>query len=360
MKSFHDSRFTGIQVLRGIAILCIVFRHVRFIGRGEFGVDIFFCISGFAMMLSTHRGAEHYWKKRLIRILPLYSVMTLGTFLLLVLFPAMFENTTARVDQLLLSLFYIPFDIGGGVIAPILRVGWTINMVMYFYLVFFIALKISKKYRGYIASALIILMVAIEFIHPSKYAAIKLYGGPVALNFVFGMALYPVLQRVFAWLEGENAGDRAGMNAEARNRRNGIAAWISLAVSIAMLVILFIPEDALQMLVLSYRVPLREIPAAILVIGFFIMGQVWKMPGPLILLGDISYSLCLVHYYPILFLDRKIFDFEKFSPVSLLGVMVGIMLVIALSYVSYRVVEKNPLLMKLSGGTKKGKEGQEK
>ncbi len=358
MKSFYDSRFTGIQVLRGIAILCIVFRHVRFIGRGEFGVDIFFCISGFAMMLSTHKGAEHYWKKRLIRILPLYSVMTLGTFLLLVLFPGMFENTTARVDQLLLSLFYIPFDIGGGVIAPILRVGWTINMVMYFYLVFFIALKISKKYRGVIASVLLILLVAIECIHPSKYAAIKLYGGPVALNFVFGMALYPVLQRVFARLEGENAGEKTEQNEERNDRRNSIAAWSSLAVSVVMLVILFIPEDALQMLVLSYRVPLREIPAVILVICFFIMGQVWKMPRALIRLGDISYSLCLVHYYPILFLDRKVFHFETLTPVSAFGVLVGVIVVIALSYVSYRLVEKNPLLFKAVGMEKKGKEGK--
>ena len=153
MKSFYGSRFTGIQVLRGIAILCILLKHVRFIGRGEFGVDIFFCISGFAMMLSTHGGWSHYWKKRLTRILPLYSVMTLGTFLLLVLFPGMFENTTARWDQLIYSLFYIPFHMADGTVAPILRVGWTINLIMYFYLVFYVALRISHRFRGLIASS---------------------------------------------------------------------------------------------------------------------------------------------------------------------------------------------------------------
>jgi len=95
-KNFHDNHFNSIQVLRAIAALLVVLEHVRFLNCGAFGVDIFFCISGFMIMFSTHKSTRHFIKKRFIRILPLYYIMTFGTFLLLILFPSMFEQTKAN------------------------------------------------------------------------------------------------------------------------------------------------------------------------------------------------------------------------------------------------------------------------
>ena len=88
-KEFHELHFDSIQALRGLAALFVVFQHVRFLNFGAFGVDIFFCISGFMIMFTTEKSTKYFFRKRLVRILPLYYLMTLGTYLLLLLFPSM-------------------------------------------------------------------------------------------------------------------------------------------------------------------------------------------------------------------------------------------------------------------------------
>ena len=152
-KRFQDLHFDSIQALRGLAALFVVFQHIRFLNFGAFGVDIFFCISGFMIMFTTEKSTKYFLRKRLIRILPLYYLMTLVTYLSLLLFPSMFQQTRHNLSHLVKSLLFVPFDIGGGIIQPLVRIGWTINCEMLFYLLFFIAFHISMKYRGLICSA---------------------------------------------------------------------------------------------------------------------------------------------------------------------------------------------------------------
>ena len=76
-KEFHELHFDSIQALRGLADLFVVFQHVRFLNFGAFGVDIFFCISGFMIMFTTEKSTKYFFRKRLVRILPLYYLMTL-------------------------------------------------------------------------------------------------------------------------------------------------------------------------------------------------------------------------------------------------------------------------------------------
>ena len=105
--NFHNQRFAGIQALRGILALFVVLEHIRFAACGAFAVDAFFCISGFMIMFSTHDDTKHFLAKRLIRILPLYYLMTIGTFLLLLMAPNMFETTSANAENLIKSLLFI-------------------------------------------------------------------------------------------------------------------------------------------------------------------------------------------------------------------------------------------------------------
>ena len=187
---FHSRHFDSIQALRGITALFIVLEHIRFLNCGAFGVDIFFCISGFMIMYSTHSHTRYFLRKRLIRILPLYYFMTLGTFFLLVLFPGMFEQSKADPVFLLKSLLFLPFDIGGGVLQPLMRVGWTINCEVFFYILFLIALKINHKYRGFFCSILLSGTVAAASLLPSPPAFLAFYGSPVMLEFILGILGY--------------------------------------------------------------------------------------------------------------------------------------------------------------------------
>lgn len=79
------SYFPGLDALRGIAILLVVFHHFFDFSIGWIGVDLFFVLSGFlitSILLRTKSDA-HYFRnfyiKRVLRIFPIY-------FLLLILF----------------------------------------------------------------------------------------------------------------------------------------------------------------------------------------------------------------------------------------------------------------------------------
>ena len=195
-KEFHELHFDSIQALRGLAALFVVFQHVRFLNFGAFGVDIFFCISGFMIMFTTEKSTKYFFRKRLVRILPLYYLMTLGTYLLLLLFPSMFQQTRHDFSYLVKSLLFIPFDIGSGAIQPLVRIGWTINCEMLFYLLFFIAFHISMKYRGLICSAFLVILVGMVQIFAPAISSwqspignvlspfLIFYGDPVMLEFL--------------------------------------------------------------------------------------------------------------------------------------------------------------------------------
>jgi peptidoglycan/LPS O-acetylase OafA/YrhL len=320
-QSFDQQRFLSLQVLRGIAAILVVTEHIRFINRGAFGVDVFFVISGFMMMLSTQKSRTHFWKKRLWRILPPYYLLTLGTFLLLRLFPGMFEQTQGKLIYLVKSLLFIPFDMGGGVLQPIYRIGWTVNCEMFFYLLFGIAMHISYRFRSLICTGFLLSLVILAGLLPIAWAPLIFYGDPVMLEFSLGIGLYYVLK----WLDK-------------RITWKSIS-YFSLLGAMGILCLLFVTKERINILGFG-RLIYWGIPAAFIVILFFLGGLFLKMPKPLVKLGDMSYSVYLVHYFPIMFLDRKVFDFSSLNRTSILGSILAMGIVLVLSWLFSRTVEQ--------------------
>ena len=78
--------------MRGLAALTVVFMHIQMVANGAFGVELFFCISGFIMMHVTEKNTEHFIIKRAIRIVPLYWLATFATAALLIIMPSMFRS----------------------------------------------------------------------------------------------------------------------------------------------------------------------------------------------------------------------------------------------------------------------------
>ena len=336
-REFHDLHFDSIQALRGLAALFVVFQHVRFLNFGAFGVDIFFCISGFMIMFTTEKSTKYFFRKRLIRILPLYYLMTVGTYLLLLLFPTMFQQTRHDPSYLVKSLLFLPFDIGGGAIQPLVRIGWTINCEMLFYLLFFIAFHISQKYRGLICGAFLAVLVgAVQIFAPaisswqspmgSVFSPFLIfYGDPVMLEFVFGILAYYLLRCLYR-----------------RYTLHPLSKTVSLVSALCIPVIFcLLAYFTPRINVIGFRrLPLWGLPAFCLLVLAFLAGLNLAMPRFLVQLGNISYSLYLVHYYPVMLLDRAVFDFSTLSVLSVIGLAVSVVMSVALAYLCWLLVER--------------------
>ena len=169
MLKGEKKRYEIIDALRFFAAFYVVISHLigAFTKHESFiylflGIDIFFIISGFVMMVSTQISSRHFFIKRIIRICPLYWGLTLVTFTIALIVPYLFENTTANFEHLFKSLFFIPFDKNGLGYFPILYVGWTLNYEMFFYLLFAIALIFHSEFRGIITSIFILCAIYAE------------------------------------------------------------------------------------------------------------------------------------------------------------------------------------------------------
>ena len=323
--SFYDMRFDSIQTLRGIAAVLVVLEHVRFFNRGAFGVDIFFCISGFMIMLTTQKNTDYFFRKRLLRIVPFYYLMTFVTYACLIFLPGLFEQTSAAPQFLVKSLLFIPFDIGGGVLQPLLRIGWTVNCEMFFYLLFGISLRISRRYRGLVCSALLCALTLAGIFIPSSFAPFSFYSSPVMLEFTLGILVFYAAKGLYRL----HCGGR-------------LPNWLwppCLFLSVGLFACLIWSKHHINVLGLR-RVLYWGLPAAVIVLAFFLCGLQVRMPKWSVLLGNISFSIYLVHYYPILFIDRKVCSFETLSLSSLMGAAVSLLFVLLLSWAAWYVVEK--------------------
>ena len=385
-NNFDRLHFDGIQTLRGLAAILVVMEHIRFFACGAFGVDIFFCISGFMIMLTTQNDTGYFFKKRLIRIVPFYWIMTLGSFALMLLFPSMFQASEATLSRLVKSLLFIPFDMGSGVLQPLLRIGWTVNCEMFFYLLFWLAFHISHKYRGLLCSIFLLVCTGLGTIlsggctltgdnllsarTPSFLAEIfsasaavtaegaatvspwlapiYFYGSPVMLEFGLGILCYYMVKKIYKKCAvfrqgsipvGSQSNQKHSDSTAPRQWASRLTGIVLLLLGLSILVILAC--SAKQANILGYRrFIVWGIPAMAAVLCFSLGGLILPMPRPAVRLGDISFSIYMIHYYPIMFMDRKIFDFSTMRPFSLVGACLGLLLVILLAAAAWYLIEK--------------------
>ena len=141
---------TGIQYLRAVAALLVLVNHLTFylpsggyrFWPGGVGVDIFFVISGAVMwwVARNARPLTFAWR-RLLRIVPLYWLVLA---FVAVLWPGggIDPWLDFPLQDILRSFLFIPFANGarGGAVQPVLGVGWTLNLEIYFYGIFALSL----------------------------------------------------------------------------------------------------------------------------------------------------------------------------------------------------------------------------
>lgn len=205
-------RSYNIQALRALAAYAVVGHHIvnslrdyLAIGRftanpqiGATGVDLFFVISGYVILLSTLRKPTSpglFFLNRLERIVPLYWILTLVATACILCGLKLFGSTPTDGWRIFSSLYFIPnFDAHGKMILPILFPGWTLDYEMVFYVLFALWLFIPNKtirIAGLIAS--ILLIWALHFFTGSTM--LRYLGGDIVLAFALGIALWPLTQR---------------------------------------------------------------------------------------------------------------------------------------------------------------------
>jgi exopolysaccharide production protein ExoZ len=283
----------NIQVLRAVAALVVVFLHVTSTGGlslpasvGHYGVDVFFVISGFIIpYIASHDMPGSMMLKRIIRIVPIYWVATLGLFALASVAPYLLHSTDASLPSLLHSLFFLPYGVRGGDPVPLLINGWTLNYEMYFYVLFAVGLLLARRHVAlFCACAVTAVLLLVDFLKPSA-PALAFYGRSVVLEFVMGMIAYGLYRRI-PW-----------MSSPAGRRDGGFAVLLLVALAAFM----FLPLG--ELLWGGWQALwLRGVPAMALLLSLVVLERRYDFFSDnkaLLVLGEASYVLYLLHPYVV-------------------------------------------------------------
>ena len=276
----------SLQCMRALAaILVVIFHHMNMMREGpvptlprfdigEFGVDIFFVISGFIMWSTTMgRGITglSFLLRRILRIVPLYWALTFAT---------VFVSTRGGlalnfdVDYLRLakSLLFIPQWNGvfPNIIAPYLIVGWTLELEMFFYVIFAGALYLSEARRLVAVLSIFSVLTMIGLVTLPTTAVFKAYTNDIILEFAMGVLL--------GWLY--------------QSGRLPLSSAVGSVLAIVGLGLVLLLRDNMKARFIYYGIAAFLLVWTMLTFEKHLKGSAWSLPR---FLGDASYSIYLSH-----------------------------------------------------------------
>lgn len=341
----------NVQALRAVAALLVVFDHTsyeffksdpggttlldgfRYIG--QFGVDLFFVISGFIMVTTTwnafgRSGASRtFVLRRLARIYPPYWIVLSPIVLAYALAPHQFLHRVEGKADVLASIALLPSSH-----PRLLDISWTLTFELSFYAVFACVLMARREMLLPLLGCWVALqLIAMGLWHSSTNAYLSFLGTPLPLEFVMGACvgyLYRTRKMpAFAWVGG------AGILA-------ATLVWVASSLpSVAMTDLS--KRDIVRILQFG-------IPAACIVYGA--VGWEARRPSSaptwLVGLGDASYATYLWHVPLSLVLGALVarahvrgIVADTFAQVGTIAVILGV------SIVAYRFFER-PVTMWLN------------
>ncbi len=339
----HGQKIVYIQYLRGLAALMVVFHHILKprdaffspLGEVDFGrpgVLIFFVISGFVML---HACREEplgiFVARRIIRVVPLYWIMTLVFFLLISRSELFSGQMPDRMPELLMSLFFVPHyhAVITTEVWPLLVPGWTLIYEMFFFALF--AIGIACGNPKVVTTALLLALVVIGQVFSGDSAAFVVYTNPFLLLFVAGMGMAELYGR--GWQFG----------------RMLFAFPLGFAVLLA---------GGFGVLPAGLTVPSFFVGAVLVVAGTLAAEQRWSSRPIewLSKLGDSSYSLYLSHtivMIPVLMVMRQL-PLEGWVQFIVVTALTAIICVFA-GLLIYRLLEY-PMLTSMRRWVERGRQ----
>ncbi|MHA8095454.1 acyltransferase family protein [Aquirufa lenticrescens] len=272
----------NIQLLRLLASFLVIFYHNQFINIkiGSFGVDIFFVISGFIISIVVNRSSQYFLSKRLIRLLPMYSIFTLLFVLIAYLFPHQYNSNNISAESFIKSILFIPYHLNNS--GPLLSIGWTLNYEMYFYFIISLFIFFSRNPHTILIGASFLLMtINLTSTICSNYFQsfhLNYYGNYMSLEFIYGIFLFYISR-----------------NKLLRKVITNINVVILLIIAMILVIIMTVLE---KNEINSYRYVFFGLPSFMLVM-LFVFQENHKSPNRilrgLIRLGNSSYIIYLLH-----------------------------------------------------------------
>ncbi|MDK2632837.1 acyltransferase [Pantoea stewartii subsp. indologenes] len=333
-------KIVSIQYLRGLAALLVVLAHNSSLLEGHWtrhipgalGVDVFFIISGFIMTFITHQFNEaptSFMVKRFFRIWPVFFVVWLLSF-------AVVYHDRSLHDMSCALYFCLQDYSSAGPTFGFSALGppWTLSYEILFYAVFTVAMCINYRYRSYLCALIFIVSsVGFQLYYNGSFdfssqvsphltvthwwqAWIKLISNTICMEFILGMLLAELLVK------------RKLPELDNRMRRL-LQAGLVLAVITALITGpqpfglhggFWLAAAIMTMTVmLSYRADTGH-------------------NRTLIFLGDISYSLYLIHYPLMVLLMNSLAD--KAWTDNLMIFVLSVSASVALASVMFFYIEK--------------------
>jgi exopolysaccharide production protein ExoZ len=331
-------KLDSIQYLRAVAAAAVVVSHSAnsLLGRtshlidldyGAYGVDVFFVVSGFVMFYTTYGAPMRpgtFFVKRLIRIFPLYFILSTAMLVLVALSPSSFNQESADLAAYLQSVFFIPhWNPRLHNLEPIIGQGWTLNYEMFFYVLFAASLFIRHRLKGLAVLPLLGALVVAGRLHPIEHPMYITYTSTLLMEFGLGIVV------------------AASFLAPARpGLRQPLALMLLLAAATAYLYGFHADAHASE----SARPLFVGVPAALLVTGTVAVERYGSLARAALLglVGDASYSLYLVHGFVLGFGKRlwRSIAAPDTVPAHALFIVLVLAASIAIAVLLYRHVER--------------------
>lgn len=332
------AKLSHIEVLRGIAVILVLLFHLQVPGfeNGYLGVDLFFVISGFLMAkiygdITTKAQIVDFFIRRCRRLLPAYFVVMLTTSVMAVLIflPHEIEQT---LEQGVWSAFLLPnfglwnlrsyFDYMQ--LKPLLNF-WSLGVELQFYLLFPLLLALARYSNRYfnffIVFSLLIAFVS-SFVDPKS-------------------GFFLLHARFWEFMAGFLIAKHMQTSQPSSIGRGSISTLALVAFIVG-----------------SSQLPIDNSFLLILIAVLCSMGAVawgFQFSTPLAIvekafigLGKYSYSIYLVHFPVIVFVNYQPFEGTHLQVQSISDLVLVLFLTACLSMLLFHGVEKSARL-KLSG-----------
>lgn len=338
-------RILSIQYLRGIAaILVVLFHSTTLVGpgwksfmvNGSVGVDIFFIMSGFIIYYITSNRSELLPKtfaiKRFLRIYPAF-------FIIWLIVSCVYYADSKFID-VIKSLFLIHVNYNSNAPAfkfNLIGPAWTLTYEIFFYVIFCFSGYITFKYRGLVASLIILLSpILLQLIFNGSFSL----SSNATARFSTDLLLTPIIKIMSTTMLWEFIGGifLAFLFMNYRNKITLISTVLRISLCIALIAVFtyltfFSGGRPQGMLGLFW-------PSMALVIAALLAEDMLTLEiKPLSFIGDISYSLYLVHW-AIIKLTQTYSPQLWNNQYGIFSLLIFLSVSIFVSFIMYKKIEK--------------------